>query len=113
MSAAPLAAIARLIGDEAARTLCERLGGTLVYIPVCPGAASPLVLAIGHTAAARLADALGGTALRVPSRLSIERQRRRAAILYDLRRGLPPGEVATRHGVTDSHVRAIRGAQEH
>lgn len=100
-----------LIGAVAAVTLIERLGGTVVYIPAIPIAQSRLVLAIGHGPAARLCDVLSGSVLRLPSRLSQERARRRAAILYDLRRGLPPVEVATRHGVTDSHVRALR-AQE-
>lgn len=100
-----------LIGATAAATLIERLGGTVIYIPAIPIAHSRLVLAIGHGPAARLCNALSGSVLRLPSRLSQERARRRAAILYDLRRGLTLCEVATRHGVTDKHVRALR-AQE-
>lgn len=106
------ARLASLIGAAAYTTLCERLGGTCIYIPTVPASGSRLVLAIGHGPTAKLCDALAGEVLRLPSRLSQDRTRRREAIIYDLRRGLPPSEIAIRHGVTDSHVRAIRASQE-
>lgn len=102
-----------IIGVQAAETLCERLGGTRVYIPVAPVAGSRLVLAIGHGPVARLCDAMPGEVMRLPSRLSQDRRARREAILYDLRRGQPVNEIASRHGVTDSHVWAIKAIQEH
>lgn len=108
----PAERIAALIGESAAAILCERLGGTSIYIPAYPSAGTRLVLAIGHAAAARICDAMAGEYLRLPSRLSLDRARRREAILYDLRRGLSPNEVAIRHGITDSHVRSIRSSQE-
>jgi hypothetical protein len=101
-----------IIGEAATDTLCERLGGTRIYIPIVPTASSRLVLAVGHGPAARLCDAMPGTTLRLPSRSSQASQARREAILYDLRRGQPIHEIANRHGVTDSHVWAIRAAQE-
>jgi hypothetical protein len=104
--------LAELIGPAATAALAERLGGTMIYIPTIPAPGSRLVLAIGHGAAARLCDAMPGSVVRVPSRTSQERVKRRAAIAYDLRRGLSVGEVATRHGVTDKHVRALRAQQE-
>lgn len=100
--------LTELIGATNAAILIERLGGTVIYIPSAPVAKSRLVLAIGHDAATQLCRALSGTALRLPSRLSQERARRRAAILYDLSRGLAQCEVAARHGVSDRHVRAVR-----
>ena len=102
-----------IIGEAATRTLCDRLGGTRVYIPVTPAAGSRLVLAIGHGPVARLCAAMPGEVLRLPSRTSQDRRARREAILYDLRRGQPIHEIANRHGVTDSHVWAIRATQEH
>lgn len=112
MSQPVIQRLTSIIGVAATTMLCERLGGISIYIPVAPVDSSRLVLAIGHGPAARLCDALAGEVLRLPSRLSQDRVRRREAIRYDLRRGLPPGEVAIRHGVTDSHVRAIRAAKE-
>lgn len=97
-----------VIGATAVAQLYERLAGTTVYIPAIPSAASRLVLAIGHGPAARLCDALAGCVLCLPSRTSQERARRRDAVLYDLRRGLTVQEVATRHGITDRHVRTLR-----
>ena len=102
-----------IIGESAAEILCDRLGGTRVYIPCVPTAGSRLVLAIGHGPVARLCDAMPGEVLRLPSRTSQDRRARREAILYDLRRGQPIHEIANRHGVTDSHVWAIRATQEH
>jgi DNA-binding NarL/FixJ family response regulator len=101
-----------LIGPATAAQLCERLAGTTVYIPAIPSASSRLVLAIGHGPAARLCDALAGACLCLPSRTSQERTRRHEAVLYDFRRGLSVQEVATRHGITDRHVRRMLKAQE-
>lgn len=97
-----------IIGDAATDTLCERLGGTRVYVPAIPTAGSRLVLAIGHGPVARLCDAMAGDSLHIPSRLSADRVRRRSAVRYDLARGLSPSEVATRHGLTVQHVRTLR-----
>jgi hypothetical protein len=106
--AVALSRLVHLIGEASVAVLCERLGGTRVYVPACPSSASRLVLAIGHAPAARLCDAMPGTYLDVPSRLSLDRSRRRAAVRYDLARGLSPAEVAARHGLTTQHVRTLR-----
>lgn len=105
-------ALVEVIGAAPASDLAERLSGTVVYIPAIPAPGSRLVLAIGHGAAARLCDAMPGAVVRVPSRTSQERAKRRAAIAYDLRRGLSVGEIASRHGVSDKHVRALRAQQD-
>lgn len=97
-----------IIGETATRTLCERLGGTSVYVPSYPSSGTILTLAIGHAAAARLCDAFAGEYLHLPSRLATESARRRAEVLYDLRRGLSSAEIARRHGLSARHVRNIR-----
>jgi hypothetical protein len=98
------------LGVEDTRQLCERLGGTCIYIPIVPNKA--LLLAVGRQAAARLCDAMAGEYLRLPSRLAQERRRRREAIRYDLRRGLPVAETAIRNGVSDRYVRALRACED-
>lgn len=97
-----------LIGDTATDTLCERLGGTTVYVSAIPATGSRLVLAIGRAAAVKICNAMSGEYLDIPSRLVRERDRRRAAVIYDLARGLSPPEVAVRHGLTVRHIRNIR-----
>ena len=97
-----------IIGESATRTLCDRLGGTSVYVPAYPTAGTILALAIGHAAAARLCDAYAGEYLNLPSRQAIDSARRRSEVLYDLRRGLSSAEVARRHGISARHVRNIR-----
>lgn len=100
--------IAAVIGADAAALLIERLGGIPIYIPAYPSSGSPLVLAIGHAAAARLCDAYAGQTFDLPSRSAIAAKTRRRHILYDLARGIPVAEIALRHGLTASHVYAIR-----
>jgi hypothetical protein len=101
-------AVAALIGEANAMTLTERLGGAPVYVPEVPLSGSPLVLAVGHGPAARLCDAFAGQRLHLPSRSVVECARRRAAILYDLRRGLATVEIARRYGLTARQIQRIR-----
>lgn len=102
--------IVETIGDDAARTLIERLGGMQVYVPVCPNAQSPLVLAIGHGKAARMCDLFGGQVLQLPARSKVTLKRRISDIEYDLRRGLSCSEIANRHGITYRRVLQIKQA---
>lgn len=103
--------IIEIIGEVAFELLCERLGGTLLYIPKDPVPNSRLTLAIGHAAATKLCRSLAGQTLYLPSRLSLARRRRREEVLYDLRRGLSTSEIAIRHGISAQHIRNIRNQE--
>lgn len=103
--------VAAVIGEPAALILAERLGGSPLYIPQHPARGSPLVLAIGHGPAARLCDAFPSQSVQLPSRSALDAGRRREAVRYDLRRGLPAAEIARRHGLTVRHVRRLRAEE--
>lgn len=105
-----LARLAEIIGAEAALTLCERLAGTILYVPASPLPNSRLTLAIGPRAAQALCALYTGCVLRLPSRTALTRARQRGAILAELRQGRPVRDIAVRYGVTDTHVRALRAA---
>ena len=103
--------IIEIIGETAAELLCDRLGGTSLYIPKVPGAGSRLVLAIGHASALALCQASAGQTFYLPSRLSLARRRLRSAVLYDLKRGLSTNEIAIRNGISTQHIRNIRNQE--
>lgn len=103
--------IIEIIGETAYELLCDRLGGTSLYVPRVPGAGSRLVLAIGHASALALCRASAGQTFYLPSRLSLARRRRREEVLYDLRRGLSTNEIAIRHGISTQHIRNIRNQE--
>lgn len=103
--------ITAIIGEAAYELLCERLGGTLLYIPRSPVSNARLTLAIGHAAATKLCRSLAGQTLYLPSRLSLASRRRREEVLYDLRRGLSTSEIAIRHGISAQHIRNIRNQE--
>lgn len=64
-----------VIGDDAARRLAERFGGTRLYVPRSPGEHHPITVTIGPEAAKRLASEFGGAApIDIPM-LSCLRQR--------------------------------------
>jgi hypothetical protein len=100
--------LAQCVGEAAARELCERLGGTSVYVGVSPRSDSRLTLAIGHEAAHRLASTYGGESILIPSREALRTHDRRAAVLQALATGQTPADIAVTHGLTERHVRRIR-----
>lgn len=112
MTTPSMKALSAIIGEHTATMLCDRLGGCDLYIPLVPIKDSPLVLAIGHAAAARICDRYSGQHLCIPSRQSVQSARRRADIVFDLRRGQSPREIAWRHGLTARQVRNIRRSLE-
>lgn len=59
-------AVAELIGDDAARVLAQRLGGTYLYVPKTPGPDHPIALLLGQTTAQRLAEHFCGDTILVP-----------------------------------------------
>ena len=101
-------AVAAIIGENAARILCERLGGLPLYVPQAPHAQHQIVLAIGHAKTARLCDEFAGQHILLPTRNRIDALRRRDEIEYDIRRGMHPLEIARRHGVSVRRIFQIR-----
>jgi len=102
-----MARLQSILGAKSAQLLCERLGGRVVYVPAVPSASSRLVLALGHAASAKLAIAMPGTKLLVPSPKSARRARIRDAVKQGANQGLPPSEIASRHGITTRYVQIL------
>ncbi|QUM72203.1 hypothetical protein [Sphingopyxis granuli] len=55
-----------MIGSADAARLCDKLGGTHLYIPASPGPNHPLVIAIGPKAAQLMADRFTSETLQLP-----------------------------------------------
>lgn len=102
--------IVRLIGEDRALSLIERLGGAAVYVPATPKRGSQLVLAIGMQASAVLCKSFGGERLDLPSLSALQAQHRRCQVIGDLRDGHSVSDVARRNGLSARHVRRIREA---
>jgi len=95
-----MAELAGAIGEDAARQLARRFGGTSVYVPRAIGDHHPLCAAIGREAADRLAAWTGGAALLIPKQAE-----RRARVLDLHRRGaLTVAQIALQTGYTERHV---------
>lgn len=92
--------IADIIGEDAARQLARRFGGTSVYVPRTVGEHHPLCVAIGRIAADQLAAWAGGTAVAVP------KQPERRARVQELRRerALTVAQTALETGYSERHV---------
>jgi hypothetical protein len=58
--------IAQVIGSADARRLCNKLGGTHLYVPAAPGPNHPLVIAIGPGPAKLMAEHFTGDTLQLP-----------------------------------------------
>jgi hypothetical protein len=92
--------IAAVIGNVAARQLCETLGGTRVYVPRQVPRNHGLVVAIGADAAAKLADHYHGTVLPLP-----KMHLRREMALRLVREGkMKISEIARVTDYTESHI---------
>lgn len=103
--------IEELIGREKAVVLIERFGGISLYIPKTPTPRTPLVLALGHALGTEICDRFPASTVEIPSRLSLDQSRRRAAVLRDIDSGRPHSKIARTHGITARRVRQI--ASEH
>jgi hypothetical protein len=55
------------------------------------------------------ADTFGGERIYGPQTNRVEREQARARIALALEAGEPPAQIAQREGVTDRHVRKLRG----
>lgn len=92
--------LSEAIGNDAARQLARRFGGTSVYVPRAIGDHHPLCVAIGRAAADALATWTGGSAVAVP------KQPERRARVRDLRAAgaLTRAQIAIETGFSERHV---------
>lgn len=95
-------AVAELIGDDAARTLMAKLGGTYLYVPKAPGPHHPVSLILGENTARLLAEYFGRDTILIPrGRRTGDRAR-----VIELRRttGMSISQIAL---ATGYHVRQV------
>lgn len=95
-----MAELVDIIGEDAARQLARRFGGTSVYVPRFPGEHHPLTVALGHPAADKIAAWAGGSTLAVPK----APERRERVIDLHRRRALTNAQIATETGYSERHV---------
>lgn len=95
-----MAELARAIGDEAARLLAQRFGGTTIYVPRQIGEHHPLHVVLGTEAAGRISQSYGDLRVYVPKQP--ERQER----VRTLRRArsLTVAAIAIETGYSERHV---------
>lgn len=77
--------IAAIIGDQAARVLCDRLGGSQLYVPIHIRPDHEFARAVGIDDARKLAEYFGGTTLWVPK--SHHRRQRAVELLAEVDAG--------------------------
>ena len=95
-----MAELAEAIGEDGARVLARRFGGTTVYVPRKVGEHHPLHVVLGEETAERLASWCGG------SRVNIPKQPERQARVRELRRegALTVAGIAIETGYSERHV---------
>jgi len=104
--------IESIIGEDLAKKLYERIGGTSIYIPGTPAKSSQLVLAIGRPAVVKLCNALPAQYFYLKSKESERTTKRLDLIKFDLSRGISVRECALRHGLSEQYIRKIRKKQK-
>lgn len=103
--------IAAVIGSGDALKLCDRFGGTVVYVPNVAHENHPIVEAIGLDAARLLSGTFGSMKLPLPN-ISRRREmiaRRRRVIELAAGGKMTAKEIALATGYTERHVHNITG----
>lgn len=100
-----MAELAAAIGDEAARLLARRFGGTTIYVPRSIGEHHPLRVVLDKEGADKLAQWCGG------SRVNIPKQAERRTRVRELRRAgaLTIAGIAIETGFSERHVYRLLG----
>lgn len=95
-----MADLIEVVGEDAARHLARRFGGTSVYVPRAIGDHHPLCAALNRVAADRLAAWAGGTSIAVP------KQPERRARVHELHRAgaLTVAQIAFETAFSERHV---------
>lgn len=104
-----MAELASVIGEDGARSLARRLGGTTIYVPRAVGEHHPLRAALGEETAARFIAWYGG------SRVNIPKQPERHARVRELHRAgtLTVAAIAVETNFSERQVyRIIRDADD-
>lgn len=103
---ATMVTIAEAIGDDAARSLVNGLGGTRIRIPRHPRPDSHLTKVLGPVAVLHLATALAGAEFDIPTAAIL--RCKKTAILGSIEAGGNAREIAREHGVTMRYVRRLK-----
>jgi len=98
-----MAAVAEVIGEEAALQFQRDFGGKRIYVPADPGAHHPIAVSIGLEKAQALGRVYGGQRIDTPLSL-----RKKARILALARQDWPTHKIAQHLGCTDRHVRQVK-----
>lgn len=103
-----MAELASAIGDDAARLLAERFGGTTISVPRTIGEHHPLHVVLGADLARRVAQYYGG------SRVYIPKQAHRRARVLELhrKRSLTIAGIAVETGYSERHVYRLLGERD-
>ncbi len=103
-----MAELADAIGEDAARELARRFGGTSLYVPRMVGDNHPVCVALGRSAADRLAAWCGGSAVAIP------KQAERRARVRELRRAgkVTVAGIALETGFSERHVYRLLRADD-
>lgn len=101
----PLPELAALIGEDRARALARKHGGTPIYVPVKPCATHLLAFIVGMQAMVVLCSAFGGEYITVPNGRRAEPQK--GDVLRRLEAGQSPSAIALELGITERYVRMV------
>lgn len=95
-----MAELVNVIGEDAARLLARRFGGTTIYVPRNMGEHHPLHVVLGQEAAEKLAEWYGSTRVNVPKQA--ERRKR----VHELHQAgaLTIAGIAIETGYSERHV---------
>ena len=104
--------IEEVAGLEAALRICQRWGGSRLFVPRSPGPDHPIVREIGAEAAGRLCGHFAGEELTVPLGAGILRRLRNREIIARYRAGESAGSIARDMRMTERWVYAIVGREE-
>ena len=96
------------IGFAETIELLRGWGGRRLRVPKTIDEDHPITYSIGLAAALKLARYYGGTELDLPAERNALMGVRNAALVRDMRKGVPTRECARRYGLTPRHARYIR-----
>ncbi len=98
--------IVEVIGDADARLLCDRLGGTTLYVPAHIAASHPICQVIGARAAKQLSEHFRGSHLQLPKAY----HRRQKVLELRATTDMTVKEIALATDYTERHVYDILAA---
>ena len=106
---ATLAMLADVIGEEGARLLIKRLGGTRIYVPVQAPAAHPFAQLLGLKRAAALSDHFAGLTIELPK----PHARREQALRMIEEGAMTIGQIALATDYTERQIYRLLAEMRH